>query len=35
MYGTHQDTIRIHAGYNIHQNTSGFTYPIGNPPQKG
>jgi hypothetical protein len=30
--GTHQDTIRIHAGYiEIHQDT----YPIGNPPQKG
>ena len=31
MYGTHQDTIRIHAGYiKIHQDT----YPIGTPPQK-
>jgi hypothetical protein len=28
MNGTHQDTIRIHAGYiEIHQDT----YPIGNP----
>jgi hypothetical protein len=32
MNGTHQDTIRIHAGYiTIHQDTC--TYPIGPPPQ--
>jgi hypothetical protein len=32
MNGTHQDTIRIHAGYiEIHQDT----YPIGTPPPKG
>ena len=32
MNGTHQDTIRIHAGYiEIHQDT----YPIGTPPKKG
>jgi hypothetical protein len=32
MYGTRQDTNKIHAGYiTIHQDT----YPIGTPPQKG
>jgi hypothetical protein len=31
MYGTRQDTIKIHARYiRIHQDT----YPIGNYPQK-